>query len=153
MDILLVGAGAIPLAELVKLYKGLKQVVWVVARTSRHMDWHEVPEGEGGKASVGVWHEIIEESGADAELPSSEGQAPNLVTVSRKDKEKGGSELVEFTQRVSPRTGIIPHRSSLRLIRILLQLLQLSLLSFLELSLPQSSIICNHLTLYSRSLP
>lgn len=99
-DILLVGAGAIPLAELVNLYSGLKQVVWVVARTSRHMDWHEVPEGEGGKASVGVWHEIIEESAADAELPTSQGQAPNLITVARRDGDKGANQLVEFTQGV-----------------------------------------------------
>ena len=100
-DTLVVGAGAIPLTELVKLYRGLKQVVWVVARTSRHMDWHEVPEGEGGKASISVWHEIIDEPGDSSELPVEipGGKPPSVIIIT--EKGKTGHEVVEFSQSVS----------------------------------------------------
>ena len=65
------------------------------------MDWHEVPEGEGGKANVNVWHEIIEESKADVELPASQGEAPNVITIAKKQTPKKSSfEAVEFTQGV-----------------------------------------------------
>ncbi|KAL9130262.1 MAG: hypothetical protein Q9217_001512 [Psora testacea] len=97
-DTLVVGAGAIPLTELVKLYTGLKQVVWVVARTSRHMDWHEVPEGEGGKAGVAVWHEIIDETSGQFELPTElpGDKPPSLVTIAQ--SAANGHKIVELSQ-------------------------------------------------------
>ena len=99
-DTIVVGAGAISLTDLVKSYNGLKQVVWVVARTSRHMDWHEVPEGEGGKASISVWHEIIEENGKTSDLPSNipRGASPPIIlTAAKADSEH---EVVKFSQEV-----------------------------------------------------
>ena len=100
-DTIVVGAGAIPLTGLVKLYPGLKQVVWVVARTSRHMDWHEVPEGEGGRASISVWHEMIDEVSELSELPSQipGGNPPPVIIVV--EGGKTGREVMEFSQSVS----------------------------------------------------
>ena len=66
------------------------------------MDWHEVPEGEGGKTGVAVWHEIIEESKADSELPAEDAESkgvqdPGIIFTSRGEKE---AEIHEFTQAV-----------------------------------------------------
>lgn len=100
-DTLVVGAGAVPLNELVKLHTGLKHVIWVVARTSRHMDWHEVPEGEGGKASIAVWHEIIDDVSEPSELPASiPGETCSDVLIVSK-KGTSGHEVVELSQGVS----------------------------------------------------
>lgn len=102
VDTLLVGAGAIPLTDLAKLYSGLKQVVWVVARTSRHMDWHEVPEGEGGKTGVAVWHEIMDESSEKMDLPAEipgGGQPTGVVMIA--PNKKTGMDVVEYSQSVS----------------------------------------------------
>ena len=99
-DTIVVGAGAISLTELVKLYNGLKQVVWVVARTSRHMDWHEVPEGEGSKTSISVWHEIIDENIKTSELPSNipQGASPHVILTTAKGN--SGYQIVKFSQEV-----------------------------------------------------
>ncbi|KAL9098463.1 MAG: hypothetical protein Q9163_005878 [Psora crenata] len=112
-DTLVVGAGVIPLAELVQQYSGLKQVIWVVARTSRHMDWHEVPEGEGGKASVAVWHEIVDEARGPLELPTGfpGGKSPNLITIA--PNAANGHKVVELLQdnliaAVSAQLAVIP---------------------------------------------
>ena len=90
------------MAELVKLYTGLKQVIWVVARTSRHMDWHEIPEGEGGKTGVAVWHEIIDETSGSTELPThipKDAPPPPVVMVSQIPAK--GHKVVEISQGVS----------------------------------------------------
>lgn len=68
-DVLVAAAGTISLKELVTLYSGLKQVIWVVERSSRHIDWNEVPEGIGGKADVSAWHDIVEQKESALELP------------------------------------------------------------------------------------
>lgn len=99
-DTLITAAGSVPLQELLEQHPGLKQVVWVVERTSRHMDWNEVPEGVGGKAEIAVWQDVIEErkSSVSADLPTdnAEQPPPNVIFVSkRKDY-----ELVEFTHGV-----------------------------------------------------
>lgn len=69
-DVLVAAAGTISLKELVTLYPGLKLVIWVVERSSRHIDWNEVPEGIGGKADVSAWHDIVEKKDSALELPS-----------------------------------------------------------------------------------
>ena len=96
-------AGAIPLEGLLNQYSGLKQVVWVAERSSRHMEWNEIPEGVGGKADIAVWHDIIDEKveSASSALPESvAGDAlHNIVTVWQMDSQNS-YELVEFTHEV-----------------------------------------------------
>ena len=103
-DILVAGAGSLPLKELLPKYPNLKQVIWVVERTSRHMDWNEVAEGEGGKADIAVWHDIIDKGQASSELPDDVpgGTVTNVVMVTEDAWSAMDSyELTEFTQAVS----------------------------------------------------
>ena len=109
-DILIAGAGSLPLKELLPKYPHLKQVIWVVERTSRHMDWNEVGEGEGGKADIAVWHDIIDEKQASSELPGDilEGSATNILMVTEDAWSAMDSyEIRELTQAVRP----TPHSS------------------------------------------
>lgn len=104
-SILIAGAGAIPLKEVMKHYSGLKQVVWVVERTSRHMDWNEIPEGVGGKAEIAVWHEIVNSrEDSPTSHPTSNfsySSQPNVISVYKKQRFRNeGYEVVEFTQKV-----------------------------------------------------
>ena len=68
------------------------------------MDWNEVPEGEGGKADIAVWHDIIDEkSSTAAELPTEipGGHLPNIVMVVEDAMSALDSfEIVEYTQKV-----------------------------------------------------
>ncbi|KAL8684912.1 MAG: hypothetical protein Q9224_006068, partial [Gallowayella concinna] len=102
-DTLITAAGSIPLHGLLQQHPGLKQVIWVVERTSRHMEWNEVPEGVGGKAEIAVWHDIIEErkSSVSVDLPANNADNPaaNVITISQ-DASKEEFEVVEFTQQV-----------------------------------------------------
>ena len=99
-DVLVTAAGSVPLQELLEQHPGLKQVIWVVERTSRHLDWNEVPEGVGGKAEIAVWHDNIEErkSSVSADLPTDDAEKPppNLIFISQGKN----YELVEFTHEV-----------------------------------------------------
>lgn len=103
-NVLVAAAGTIPIKELSKNYSGLKQVVWVVERLSRHMDWNEIPEGFGGKADVLAWHDIVDQKESDSsEVPAdvTGSKQPSIVTVSQSH----GSgiddyEIVEFTSEV-----------------------------------------------------
>lgn len=103
-DVLVVGAGAVPLNDLLRKYPSLKQVIWVVERTRSHMEWNEVPEGEGGKADIAVWHDIIDEkTSTPSELPIEipGDKLPNIVTVAEDSISAFDSyEIVEFTQKV-----------------------------------------------------
>ena len=94
-----------PLKDLLRKYPSLKQMIWVVERTSRHMDWNEVPEGEGGKAEIAVWHDIVDEkSPASSELPTElpGGILPNVTAVVEDGMSALDSyEIVEYTQEVS----------------------------------------------------
>lgn len=100
-DILVAGAGSLPLKELLPKYPNLKQVIWVVERNSRHMDWNEVGEGEGGKAEIAVWHDIIDEKQHPSELPGDvPGDALSNVVMVTEDawSAMDSYELTEFTQ-------------------------------------------------------
>ena len=102
-DILVAGAGSLPLKELLQKYPHLRQVIWVVERTSRHIDWNEVGEGEGGKAEIAVWHNIIEEKQASSELPNdvAERDLTNVIIVTEDAWSAMDSyELTNFTQAV-----------------------------------------------------
>ena len=75
-DSLIAEAGSVPLADVSAGVAGLRQVIWTVEKTSRHMDWNEVPEGIGGKIDVSVWHQLIQDQkNASAELPSDDTNA------------------------------------------------------------------------------
>lgn len=104
-DVLVAAAGTIALKELAKHYSGLKQLVWVVERSSRHMDWNEVPEGFGGKPDVLAWHDIVDQkeepnsSEVPTDVPGS--TAPSIVTVYQNlDNGIDDYEIVEFTSKV-----------------------------------------------------
>ncbi len=70
------------------------------------MDWNEVGEGEGGKADIAVWHDIIDEKQASSELPGDvlEGSPTNVLMVTEDAISVMDSyEITEFTQAVRPR--------------------------------------------------
>ena len=101
---MIASAGSLPLERLLQLYPGLKHVIWVAERSSRHMEWNEVPEGVGGRAEIAVWHEVVEEkrSSALAELPprNSDAVTPSVITTSISAHNPEKHELIEFTQAV-----------------------------------------------------
>ncbi|KAF2022736.1 hypothetical protein EK21DRAFT_82540 [Setomelanomma holmii] len=98
-DALIAEAGSVPLADVIQGASGLRQIVWTVEKTSRHMDWSEVPEGIGGKIDVSVWHELVQEqqSGAVA-LPTNTDKAPGVVFLWQEAVGKP-ADIVEFTQQ------------------------------------------------------
>lgn len=113
-SILIAAAGTVSLKDMLKFSSGLKQVIWVVEKTSRHMDWNEVPEGVGGNPEITVWHDIIEEKASTSDLPpeSPDGIPPNIITVHKRSRSGNEElELVEFTQKVGSET--IPIRGTL----------------------------------------
>ncbi|KAL8932327.1 MAG: hypothetical protein Q9216_006882 [Gyalolechia sp. 2 TL-2023] len=103
-DVLVTAAGSVPLQGLLEQYPDLRQVIWVVEKTSRHMDWNEVPEGVGGKAEIAVWHDIIEEkrSSISTDPPADIPEKPptNVTVISKNPSNPStGFEVVEFTQQ------------------------------------------------------
>ncbi|KAJ4346719.1 uncharacterized protein N0V89_010651 [Didymosphaeria variabile] len=98
-DSLVAEAGSVPLADVGKGVSSLRQVIWTVEKTSRHMDWNEVPEGIGGKTDVSVWHQLVQDQKAGSpELPKDAGKAPNVVFLWQEGAGKA-AEIVEFTQQ------------------------------------------------------
>ncbi|KAH7067859.1 hypothetical protein FB567DRAFT_541365 [Paraphoma chrysanthemicola] len=98
-DALIAEAGSVPLAEVIKGASGLRQIIWTVEKTSRHMDWSEVPEGIGGKIDVSVWHDLVQEQqGGALALPSTTEKAPGIVFLWQERVGKP-AEIVEFTQQ------------------------------------------------------
>ena len=103
-EVLIAGAGALPLNELLQKYTSLKQMIWVVERTSRHMDWNEVPEGVGGIADIAVWHDIIDEKASTPlewpkEIPGN--TLPDVLCVVEDGTSALDSyEIIKFTQKV-----------------------------------------------------
>ena len=67
------------------------------------MDWNEVPEGVGGKADIGVWHEIIGENrdtgASDLPNDTKDESPPNVIIISKLPKSENHGPI-EFTQRV-----------------------------------------------------
>ncbi|KAK7188972.1 hypothetical protein PSPO01_05081 [Paraphaeosphaeria sporulosa] len=102
-DSLVAEAGSVPLADVGKSVSSLRQVIWTVEKTSRHMDWNEVPEGIGGKIDVSVWHQLVQDQKvAFPELPKDAGKdatkAPNVIFLWQERVGKA-AEIVEFTQQ------------------------------------------------------
>lgn len=99
-DGLIAEAGSVPLADVTKGAPGLRQIIWTVEKTSRHMDWSEVPEGIGGKIDVSVWHELVQDQkNSTAVLPTSTEKAANVVFLWQEVNGKN-AEIVDFTQQV-----------------------------------------------------
>jgi acyl-CoA synthetase (AMP-forming)/AMP-acid ligase II len=98
-DSLIAEAGSIPLHDVSKGVSGLRQVIWTVEKTSRHMDWNEVPEGIGGKIDVSVWHQLVQDQkNGSPQLPSDNEKAANVVFLWQEGTSKS-AEIVEFTQQ------------------------------------------------------
>lgn len=107
-DILLAQAGTLPLSELMKAYSGLKQIIWVVEESSRHMDWKEPADYDHGKLSLATWHTLIEDhkGSASSDPPSNvpEFVSPTVLAVWQRQTTASlpeTHEVVEFTQKVS----------------------------------------------------
>jgi acyl-CoA synthetase (AMP-forming)/AMP-acid ligase II len=99
-DSLIAQAGSLPLDDVSKGVSGLRQVIWTVEKTSRHMDWNEVPEGIGGNLDVSVWHQLVQDQkSADSKLPSDTAKAPGVVFLWQQGVRKS-AEVVEFSQNV-----------------------------------------------------
>ena len=101
-DTLIAAAGSVPLQELLDDQPILKQVVWVVERTSRHVDWNEVPSGVGGKTEIAVWHDVVEDrrSSVSADLPSDREPKSIVAVLTTKTSKGEKREPVEYTQQV-----------------------------------------------------
>lgn len=98
-DALIAEAGSVPLADVSRGVSALRQVIWTVEKTSRHMDWNEVPEGIGGKIDVSVWHQLVQDQKSGAiELPQNAGKAPSIIFLWQEGTGKS-TEIVEFTQQ------------------------------------------------------
>ncbi|KAL5113588.1 hypothetical protein ACEQ8H_008536 [Pleosporales sp. CAS-2024a] len=98
-DALIAEAGSVPLAHVIKGAPGLRQVIWTVDKTNRHMDWSEVPEGIGGNLDVSVWHELVQDQqNAAPTLPTNADKAPGVVFLWQEAVGKP-AEIVEFTQQ------------------------------------------------------
>ncbi|CAO2647084.1 Nn.00g080060.m01.CDS01 [Neocucurbitaria sp. VM-36] len=98
-DALVAEAGSFPLADISRGAPALRQIIWTVEKTSRHMDWSEVPEGIGGKIDVSVWHQLVQDQTNGAVvLPSDTKKAPNVVFLWQESVGKS-AEIVEFTQQ------------------------------------------------------
>lgn len=103
-DGLIAEAGSLPLADVSKDVQNLRQVVWVVEKTSRHVDWNEVPEGFGGKIDVSVWHELVEDAkdSVGSDLPKGpEGYVPPNIFTLWQNKIGEVGQITEFKQAVS----------------------------------------------------
>lgn len=102
-DCVVAAAGSLPLESLLQHYSNVRQVIWVAEPSSRHMDWNEVPEGVGGKAEIGVWHEIVGENrdAASTELPQRDSQQPPPhVAIISKVTKADAFKAVEYSQKV-----------------------------------------------------
>ena len=79
VDYVIAAAGSLPLSELKKQMPSIKEVLWVVEKTSREMDWSEPSEG------AYTMHEIIEAKldTTSTTLPehNSEDHAPDIETI------------------------------------------------------------------------
>jgi len=99
-DSIVAAAGSLPLADVSNGVNGLRQIIWTVEKTSRHVDWNEVPEGIGGKVDVTVWHELVQDSKVQStELSTTAaGSKPANIVFLWQAKPGDPAEHVEFTQ-------------------------------------------------------
>ena len=116
-DFLIAAAGTIPLDDVKSHCKDVQQIMWVVEKTSRHMDWNEIDE----KITSSVWHEVVEQhSTAETDTLPENGEGdkvPDLVIVWL-NKTTTAGEAVSFTQNnivagTSAQLSALPSRQRL----------------------------------------
>ena len=99
-DVIFALAGAVSLSDLKKNSANLKETIWVVEQTSRHMDFME-PEIDSNSSE---YHGLIEKhkDSANSELPTDVdiNNAPNVISIWQ-GKDQTAYEIVEFAQSVS----------------------------------------------------
>jgi hypothetical protein len=96
-DSLVAAAGSLPLEFITEGYPSLKHLIWVVEKTSRHMDWTEVPEGLGGSIDVTVWHELVHDHTESLALPDAASSALGDITTIWQPEPGQPGEIVTFT--------------------------------------------------------
>ncbi|MCJ1393014.1 hypothetical protein MMC18_005886 [Xylographa bjoerkii] len=97
-DVLIAPAGTVPAEHLAMSCPKVKQAIWVVEETSRHLDFGVNPS----KTQTAVeWHEIVGDvdlnSNAPSDLPST-GETPNIICIYPK-KKPTTYDVVEFSQK------------------------------------------------------
>ena len=113
-DFLIAEAGTVPLDNVKSQCKNIKQTMWVVEKTSRHMDWtHDI-----GGLTTSAWHEIIQHhktTETEELLPNADGEKiPDIVTIWQ-NKSATSGEIVSFSQAnivaaVAAQVSAIPTR-------------------------------------------
>lgn len=99
VECLIANAGSLPLDALHEGLPGLKQIIWVVERTSQHMDWAGTPDGAQGRLTVSVWHDLVAENKeVGPDMPIDNHEPGNLVQIW--PSKTGPAEVTEFTQKV-----------------------------------------------------
>lgn len=88
VDAIIAAAGSLP-AELFQL-----SIIWVVAPSSRDVDWHDRQDHKSAK--IFVWHEIVEKHTQTDELSRdlAQGKVPKIIVIQ-------GRKMTEIDQRVS----------------------------------------------------
>ncbi|KAK4934184.1 hypothetical protein LTR66_015685, partial [Elasticomyces elasticus] len=75
-------AGSVPLSGLVQHVASIRQVIWTVEKTSRHMDWRGAPPGFEDNVRIRVWHDLVQSAvNTPAELPTNDQATPGTVTM------------------------------------------------------------------------
>jgi hypothetical protein len=101
-DGLVAAAGTLPLDDLAKQCQNLKQLTWVVEKTSKHMDWNGVPKSASARLAVSVWHDVVEEQKrtSTTDLPSNAtgDQPADLIVVYQPTDVHLRPEITTFTQ-------------------------------------------------------
>ncbi|GAM83891.1 hypothetical protein ANO11243_018810 [Dothideomycetidae sp. 11243] len=90
-DCLVAEAGSLPLDLLSK--SKINAFVWVVAQSSRHMDW----TGEKSAAKIATWHDLVERTNVSDDLPKNDIMPGNLTQIWM-TKQGVPGKIVEFTQ-------------------------------------------------------
>lgn len=99
-DALICAAGTLPLDDLSKACPQLRQVTWVVQKSSRQMDWTGVPGAAQDKLTVSLWHDVVASTPSTDQLPNNaDGKTPtDVVIVWQSTDAAVRPEIVNFTQ-------------------------------------------------------
>lgn len=90
-------AGSIALETITESTPLLQRVIWVVEKSSRHMDWTEVPRGLGKNMDVAMWHQIISDHPEEAKsLPEPESISLGQIVTIWQPKHGQPGTIVEF---------------------------------------------------------
>jgi hypothetical protein len=104
-DTLVAAAGSLPLGDVTNGHKSIKQVIWVVEKTSRHMDWTEVPQDIGGQMDISVWHQLVQDhqDTSSSDMPELKAEELGKIVTIWLDEPGMGPQIVEFTHKVGLR--------------------------------------------------